>query len=273
MIVEDYSVWVGRAEPYTELPFRAVVEVPLVYSGDVLGVLAVYQVGESRRKYTKADEHLLSLFASQAAGAVHNARLYESLELSNIELSRAYDNTLEGWARALDLRDSPTEGHTKRVTEMTLRLARTIGINGEELDHIRRGALLHDIGKMSIPDQILLKGGPLNESEWEVMKRHPLYAVEFIRPVEFLRPALDIPYCHHECWDGSGYPRALKGEEIPIAARIFAVVDAWDALRSDRPYRAGWSDQAVMDQLRKEAGTHFDPEIVEIFIRLLGELS
>ncbi|HUF38954.1 MAG TPA: PAS domain S-box protein [Anaerolineales bacterium] len=271
MILEDYSAWEDRAAPYARLPFRAVVEVPLIYAGEVLGVLAVYQIGDSRRTYTRSDEHLLSLFASQAAGAVHNARLYENLERTNHELFRAYDTTLEGWARALDLRDSPTEGHTKRVAEMTLRLARAIGIGREDLDHIRRGALLHDIGKMSIPDHILLKEGPLDESEWEVMKLHPVFALEFIRPVDFLEPALDIPYCHHECWDGSGYPRGLQGEEIPIAARIFAVVDAWDALRTDRPYRPAWPDRDVIEHLRRESGFRFDPDIVDTFIKLLGE--
>jgi len=162
--------------------------------------------------------------------------------------------------------DKETEGHTQRVEKITLRIAKSMGIKNEELVQIRRGALLHDIGKMGIPDHILLKPGPLSDEEWVIMRKHPVYAYELLSPIAFLKPALDIPYCHHEKWDGSGYPRGLKGEQIPLAARIFAIVDVWDALRSDRPYRAAWPEMKTMEYIREQAGTHFDPAIVELFL-------
>lgn len=196
-------------------------------------------------------------------------RVEEQLRQSNIELSRAYDATLEGWSRALDLRDHETEGHSQRVTELSLRLAQAMGVPCEELAHIRRGALLHDIGKMGIPDTILHKQGPLNDEEWATMRKHPVYAYEMLSPIDFLHPALAIPYCHHERWDGSGYPRGLQGEEIPLAARIFSVIDVWDALRSNRPYRQAWTEQRVREYLCSLAGTHFDPRVVAAFLDLL----
>jgi putative nucleotidyltransferase with HDIG domain len=214
----------------------------------------------------------LETLAGQAAIAIDNAKLFEGLQRSNVELALAYDTTLEGWSRALELRDQETEGHTERVTEMTLRLARAVGRFAEaELMHLRRGALLHDIGKMGIPDGILLKPGPLTEAEWEIMRQHPIYAHEMLSPIAFLRPALDIPYCHHEKWDGSGYPRGLRGEQIPLAARVFAVADVWDALRSNRPYRAAWPEAQVIAHIRSLSGVHFDPQIVEAFLKVLGE--
>lgn len=184
----------------------------------------------------------------------------------NMEMMRAYDATIEGWARALDLRDKETEGHSRRVTEMTVRVARAIGLDVSEILHLRRGALLHDVGKLGIPDAILLKPGPLTQAERRVMRRHPRYAYDWLSPIAFLHPALDIPYCHHEKWDGSGYPRGLKGEDIPLAARIFAAVDIWDALSHDRPYRRAWSSEAVLDHIRLLAGTHLDPVVVEAFL-------
>ncbi|MEA2575140.1 MAG: hypothetical protein QOH93_2438, partial [Chloroflexia bacterium] len=180
----------------------------------------------------------------------------------------AYEATLEGWSHALDLRDKETEGHTQRVTEMTVRLAQELGAPEADVVQIQRGALLHDIGKMGIPDSILLKPGPLTEEEWEIMRKHPVYAYELLSPISFLRPALDIPYCHHEKWDGTGYPLGLKGEQIPLAARIFAVVDVYDALSSDRPYRKSWPQDKVLAHIRELSGTHFDPRIVEAFLLL-----
>ncbi len=156
---------------------------------------------------------------------------------------------------------------------MSLRLARALGLGGEELAHLRRGALLHDIGKMGIPDGILLKPGPLSGEKWVIMKKHPAYAYEMLSPIAFLRPTLDIPYCHHEKWDGTGYPRGLSGEQIPLAARLFAVVDVWDALRSDRPYRTGWPDERVREHIRQGANSHFDPVVVDAFLRVLTEES
>lgn len=186
----------------------------------------------------------------------------------NDELLEAYDATLEGWARALDLRDKATEGHTRRVTDMTVRLASAMGVSQEQSVHIRRGALLHDMGKIGVSDSILHKEGPLTDEEWKIMRKHPTFAYEMLAPIRFLKPALDIPHYHHERWDGSGYPDGLKGEEIPQAARLFAVVDVWDALRSDRPYRKGWPDERVRDYVGERAGTDFDPQVVAAFLQL-----
>ncbi|MGA9350924.1 MAG: HD domain-containing phosphohydrolase [Anaerolineae bacterium] len=192
--------------------------------------------------------------------------MVSSLHRSKMDLVTAYDTTLEGWAKVLELRDIETEGHSQRVTDLTLRLARALGIDGDDLDHFRRGALLHDIGKMAIPDHILLKPGPLTDEEWEIMYQHPIYAVEMLHDIPFLHPALDIPRYHHEKWDGSGYPYGLKGEEIPLAGRIFAVVDVWDALCSDRPYRSAIPAEEARKIIQQESGTHFDPRIVEVFL-------
>ena len=185
----------------------------------------------------------------------------------NNELLEAYDRTIEGWAQALDLRDHETEGHSRRVTEAALMLAMKAGIHGSELNHIRRGALLHDIGKLGIPDAILLKPGKLTAEEWGVMKQHPVYAYDWLSKIPFLLPALDIPYCHHERWDGSGYPRGLMGEEIPLAARVFAIIDVWDALLSERPYRKALSQAQVREYLVEKRGIEFDPSVVELFLK------
>jgi putative nucleotidyltransferase with HDIG domain len=244
--------------------------VPLIAEGQVRGVLELFH-----RAPLQPDaewQEFLDILAGQVALAIENMRLFRELQESNQALLQAYDATIEGWSYALDLRDKETEGHTQRVTELTLRLARALGINGEALVHIRRGALLHDIGKMGVPDSILHKPGPLTPDEWVIMRQHPVLAYEMLSRIEYLRPALDIPYCHHEKWDGTGYPRGLKGEEIPLAARIFAVVDVWDALTSDRPYRPAWTREQAVAYLREQAGKHFDPRIVEIFLReVLGE--
>ncbi|MEM3489347.1 MAG: HD domain-containing phosphohydrolase, partial [Nitrososphaerota archaeon] len=194
-----------------------------------------------------------------------------SLEQRERDLLESYDATIEGWSRALDLRDKETEGHTRRVTEMTVKLAIAAGMREEEIQHVRRGALLHDIGKMGIPDQILLKPDKLTEEEWVIMRQHPVYAFELLSPIAYLRPALDIPYCHHEKWDGSGYPRGLKGEQIPVAARLFAVVDVWDALLSDRPYRPRWPRDKVIEYIKMQSGKHFDPLAVELFLGLINK--
>ncbi len=188
-----------------------------------------------------------------------------NIEQAHSQLLSAYDATIEGWSRAMDLRDKETEGHTQRVTQLSEKLAKIAGIRQDELIQIRRGSLLHDIGKLGVPDSILLTPNKLTDGEWEVMRKHPQYAYEMIQPIEYLRPALDIPYCHHEKWDGTGYPRGLKGEEIPLSARIFAIVDVWDALTSDRPYRAAWDKQKTLQYINEQSGKHFDPHIVELF--------
>jgi putative two-component system response regulator len=193
-----------------------------------------------------------------------------NIEQAHNQLLDAYDATIEGWSRAMDLRDKETEGHTQRVTILSVTLAKLAGIKEEELIFIRRGALLHDIGKLGVPDGILLKSDKLTDEEWDIMRKHPQYAYDMIYPIEYLRPALDIPFCHHEKWDGSGYPRGLKGEEIPLAARIFAIVDVWDALTSDRPYRPAWDKLKTLNHINEQSGKHFDPHVVELFNKLLA---
>jgi putative nucleotidyltransferase with HDIG domain len=243
--------------------------VPLIAKGQVEGVLEIFHRTPLHPDRDWLD--FLEALAGQAAIAIDSAELFTQLQRSNLRLTLAYDATIEGWSRALDLRDKETEGHTQRVTETTLKLARAMGLGEDELVHIRRGGLLHDIGKMGVPDGILLKPGPLTEDEWVVMRKHPTYAYDMLSPIVYLRPALDIPYCHHEKWDGTGYPRGLMGDRIPLAARIFAVVDVWDALCSDRPYRPGWPEAKVREHIRSLAGTHFDPAAVEVFLRRLDE--
>ncbi len=246
--------------------FWAIFGVPLVSKGTVKGVLEVY----SRRVFEPEPDWLnfFETLAGQAAIAIDNASMFEEITRSNLDLRMAYDATIEGWSRALDYRDKETEGHSQRVTDMTLRIAKEMGMKEDELVHVRRGALLHDIGKLGIPDHILLKPGKLTDEEWEKMKMHPTIAHKLISPIEFLRPAMDIPYCHHEKWDGTGYPNGLREEEIPLAARIFSVVDVWDALRSDRPYRPAWEKEKTRQYIKSLAGVGFDPTVVDVFFRL-----
>jgi PAS domain S-box-containing protein/putative nucleotidyltransferase with HDIG domain len=242
---------------------------PLLSKGKVKGVLELFS-----RKPSEPDEEwveYLETMAAQAAIAIDNASLFDDLQRTNADLITAYDATIEGWSRALELRDRETEGHTLRVTDMTLRLARRLRIQEEELIHVRRGALMHDIGKMAVSDAILLKPGPLTAEEMRLMHRHPVFAYEMLYPIGYLRSAIDIPYSHHEKWDGSGYPRGLKGEQIPLAARVFAIVDVWDALRSDRPYRAAWPETKVREYLREQSGRHFDPSVVEAFFSIVDD--
>jgi PAS domain S-box-containing protein/putative nucleotidyltransferase with HDIG domain len=249
--------------------FVAYFGTPLLAKGQVKGVLEVFH-----RSPLHPDDEWLNFFemlARQAAIAIDNASLFAELQRSNTDLILAYDATIEGWSRALDLRDRETEGHTQRVTQLTEQLAKRLGVSDAQLVHIRRGALLHDIGKMGVPDSILHKNADLSEDEWQIMRRHPQYAFELLLPVNYLRPALDIPYCHHERWDGEGYPRRQKGEQIPLAARIFAVVDVWDALTSDRPYHTAWPEETAMEYLSANSSTRFDPRVVAEFIKMLEE--
>jgi len=242
---------------------------PLMAKGAVLGILEVFH----RSKVELADDRVefLEALAGQAAIAIDSASMFTDLQRTNAELARAYDLTLEGWARALELRDMETRGHSERVTKQTLELAERMGVADVEMVHVRRGALLHDIGKMAIPDSILLKPGPLDDAEWQVMREHPVHAYRLLSPIPFLRPALDIPLFHHEWWDGSGYPYGLRGDSIPLTARIFAVVDVWDALRTPRPYREAWPADQVASHLRDHAGTHLDPRVVSRFLEFQGE--
>lgn len=244
--------------------FRSYYCVPLINKGKVTGVLEVYNRTELNPDKEWLD--FLNTLSGQAAIAIEITTLFESLQRSNSEITVAYDATIEGWSRALDLRDKETEGHTQRVTEMAVNLARAFDISDEELVHVRWGSLLHDIGKMGVPDEILLKPGPLTEEEWLVMRQHPVYAEEMLSSIRYLRYALDIPRSHHERWDGSGYPRGLKGSLIPLVARIFSVVDVWDALRSNRPYRDAWDKEKVREYIRSSSGTLFDPQVVDMFL-------
>ena len=244
--------------------------VPLITKGQVKGVLEIFNRGVLAPDAEWFD--FLNTLAGQTAIAIENSTLFESLQRSSSELGMAYDATIEGWSHALDLRDRETEGHTQRVTDMTVKLAHQFGLSEADLVQVRWGALLHDIGKMGVPDGILLKPGPLTDEEWVAMKKHPGFAFEMLSPIHYLRKALDIPYCHHEKWDGSGYPRGLKGAQIPLAARIFAVVDVWDALRSNRPYRPAWPEEKVHSHIRALAGTHFDPQVVEVFLQLPNKI-
>ncbi len=247
--------------------FTDYVGVPLVAKGQIVGVMEIFQ-----RSPLAADRDwfdFLDMLVGQTAIAVDNGQMFENLQRSNFELTLAYDATIEGWSRALDLRDKETEGHTQRVTALTMQLSKQMGISDSEILHIRRGALLHDIGKMGIPDNILLKPDQLTDEEWKIMRRHTIYANEMLSPITYLRPALDIPRHHHEKWDGTGYPQGLKNTEIPLPARIFAVVDVWDAVTSDRPYRAAWSKEKAMSFIKNELGKHFDPDVVKAFLRLM----
>jgi len=244
---------------------RSYYAVPLINKGRVEGVLEIFH----REPLGASEEWLefLETLAGQTAIAIDNAELVHNMANTNFKLIQAYDSTIKGWAHALDLRDKETEDHSQRVAEMTVNIARKMGMSQEELAHVRRGALLHDIGKMGISDAILLKPGQLTDEEWTIMHQHPFHAFKMLSPIEYLRPAVDIPYCHHEKWDGTGYPRGLKREEIPLAARIFAVADVYDALTSDRPYRKAWSREEALKHLRQEAGRHFDPQVVELFLK------
>ena len=244
--------------------------VPLISKGEVEGVLEIFN-----RTTLQVDMEWLSFLDSlswQTAIAVDNALLFENLQHSNLQLESAYNATIEGWSRALDLRDKETEGHSLRVTELTLKLAQFIGLGEDLLINIKRGSLLHDIGKMGVPDNILLKPGPLTDEEWVVMRQHPQYAYELLAPIDYLKEALEIPYYHHERWDGTGYPKKLKGKEIPISARIFAVIDVWDALSSDRPYRSAWSAEKTLKYIQENSGSHFDPLVVNAFMEHFHEL-
>lgn len=248
---------------------RSILFVPLLSEKKPIGALILGTTDEVR-SLSEYEMDLSRILSYQIALAVANAKLYKSAQDVNAQLVHSYDATLLGWSLALEMRDQETKGHTQRVTWITEAIARRVGISGEELNHIRRGALLHDIGKMGIPDKILKKAGPLSDEEWKIMRRHPDYAYEFLKQIEYLAPALDIPYCHHEKWDGSGYPRGLKGEDIPLAARIFAVADVFDALTSNRPYRKGWPKDQALQYIVEQAGKQFDPVMVR---KLLEEVA
>lgn len=242
--------------------------VPLIAKRYVNAVLIVYLKEQEKKDKEWLD--FLEILTGQASMAIENLKLYDRMFKKQKALKRAYDATIAGWSKALDLKDEETEEHTLRVTEKTLALAKHFDFNEDELLCMKYGSLLHDIGKIGIPDSILLKPGGLTDEELATMRKHPTYAFELLSPIPHLKCALDIPYSHHEKWNGTGYPRGLKGEQIPLAARIFAVVDVWDALLSDRPYRKGWSEEKVLQYLKEQSGKHFDPKVVETFLEWLA---
>ena len=258
-----------RADLIQEEDFTAYFGIPLLAKGEILGVLEVFH--RTPLDPTVEWIQFLETMAGQAALAIDHLKLFHDLQRSNLLITQAYNQVIEGWARALELKDRETEGHSQRVVNLTLAVARELGLSGEQMLEIRQGALLHDIGKMGIPDQIIQKPGPLSEEEWELMKKHPEFARKMLEPIDHLRGALDIPYSHHERWDGSGYPQGLAGEEIPLPARIFAVVDVWDALLSDRPYRKAWPRRKVLAYIEDQMGKLFDPRVVRIFLDLISQ--
>lgn len=265
--LESSEIASVRDEQFLKEGFKAYYGMPLLAKGKIVGVLELFH-----RTYfdmTLDWQRYTETVAAQTAIAIDNSQLFGNLQMANMELSMAYDSTLEGWAGALELRDHETEGHSWRVVDLTMALVEAMKIPKNQWIHIRRGALLHDIGKMGVPDKILQKEGKLNEEEWAIMKKHPLYAKQWLKPISYLEPALDIPVYHHERWDGTGYPEGLAGENIPLAARMFAVIDVWDALCSDRPYRAAWPIEKVKKYIREESGSHFDPAVVEAFLGIV----
>ena len=272
VFVPDLGLAIGEftdSAHFAQEGFVSYYGVPLITKGKLVGVLEIYH----RSPLDPEDEwvNYLKLLTGQIAIAIDNISLFNKLQRTNVDLTLAYDATIEGWAHALELKDMETEGHSRRVVKMTMDLARNMGIRGEELAHVRRGALLHDIGKMGIPDSILQKSGQLTDDEWQIMRQHPVYAYDWLSRIKYLVPALEIPYSHHERWDGKGYPREYKGDQIPLAARIFAIIDVWDALNSDRPYRKAWPRKKIIDHIKEESGKHFDPQVVVAFLEQIKE--
>ncbi len=270
IMAEDLNTKASRilTPEFNQENFSHYIGVPLVSKGVVKGVLELFN--RTPFKQDPAWFGLLESMAGQAAIAIENAMLLDEVQKVNINLRSAYDATIEGWARSLSLREGDSQGHVKQVADLTVELAQTAGYQGEGLLSIRRGALLHDIGKLAIPDTILFKPAPLTEDEWKIMKTHPVVSKRILSSIDFLQPAIDIPYSHHEKWDGTGYPDGLKGSQIPFAARVFAIVDCWDSLRSNRPWRKAWTDEQAWDYIINNSGKAFDPQIVEKFRQLLG---
>jgi HD-GYP domain-containing protein (c-di-GMP phosphodiesterase class II) len=239
---------------------------PLSAKGRVQGVLEIFQRGQLPADADSL-EYIDSL-ATQAAIAIDSATMFSDLQRSNVDLNLAYDATIEGWSRVLEARGVESQGHTRRVADQTILLAKAAGFGRIDLVHARRGALLHDIGMLAVPEAVLLKPGPLSEAERLVMHQHPQHGFEFLAPINYLRPSLDIPYCHHEKWDGSGYPRGLRGDHIPTAARVFALVDTWDALLSDRPFRPAWPAERARAFIQAQSGIDFDPRLTAMFMQI-----
>lgn len=253
------------------MPYQFYAAVPMLVNGKRYGILEVF----AHKPFTPGDEWraFFQTLASQTAIALDHNQMIQDIQHAYQELQQAYRATIEGWSATLELRDKETQGHSERMLTLSERLGRRMGLNEKQLEDLRYGVLLHDIGKMAVPDAILNKPGPLSEEEWAVMRQHPQFAYDVLSEIPFLKGAMDVIYCHHERWDGSGYPRGLKGEQIPLYARIFAVVDVWDALTNDRPYREAWSTEKALAYLQEQAGILFDPQVVEKFVALILEES
>lgn len=246
-----------------------------------LQIVADVLEGNSRRSQVDLKEYgrefgMLSRIIEERSSQSEELRIINALLEDRVvartkDLEKACDETIEGWSRAMEIRDHETEGHCRRVTDMTMLLASSYDFTQVELENIRRGALLHDIGKIGVPDSILLKPGKLDAAERAIIEQHTVLAYQMLSPIQFLRDALDIPTYHHEKWDGTGYPMGLEGENIPLSARIFALADVWDALRSDRPYRAAWSEEKVRRYIEEQRGVHFDPQVVDVYLSLTQE--
>lgn len=276
---EGEPVWVSdtSAEELTDAErgvvesrgLRSILYVPLTSQGQVVGTF-ILGATHDHAEFGESEITLCRTLAHQISLAVANARLHETLLDVNDEREHAYDQTLAGWAATLEMRDRETKGHADRVEVLTMHLVKVMGVPESEWENVRRGTLLHDIGKMVIPDAILHKPGPLDDHEWEIMRKHPEAARRLLERISYLAPALDIPYCHHERWDGDGYPRGLRGEDIPLPARIFAVVDVYDALTSDRPYRPAWTHDEAVAHIAEGSGTQFDPAVVTAFLEAIS---
>jgi putative nucleotidyltransferase with HDIG domain len=262
--VQHFEDWSDSTDKQTGFVTRDLLVVPMQVKDKIIGVIEIINKKDGS-PFTSDDQELLATFASQAAIAIDNATLFDDVQTANEKLIQAYDATIEGWARALELRDGDTEGHSSRVAAQAVQLAHLVGMKESEIVDLRRGALLHDIGKMGIPDTILLKNTDLTDKEWQIMRMHPILGKNMLRSIQFLKNAVEVAYCHHEKWDGTGYPQGLKGEEIPLAARIFSVIDGWDALRSDRPYRKAVSDEEAWKYIEDNIGKAYDPMVVEKF--------
>jgi HD-GYP domain-containing protein (c-di-GMP phosphodiesterase class II) len=274
LFIDDLSL--ARSEKEIDLPFpykyiHFYSAIPLVNSSKTIGVLEVCSTKSILPDWEW--KNFFGMVARQATIAIEHLSLIENIQHLNKEILYAYESTLKGWAKALEYKDRETKGHSERVTEMAILLGKALDLNEEELLQLRRGAILHDIGKMCIPEKILFKTEPLTEEEWEIMKQHPIFAQEFLADIQFIQPALNIPLFHHERWDGSGYPYGLKGKQIPLSVRIFMVVDVWDALTSLRPYREAWSNLEARIYFKQNSGIQFDPDVVTKFLELLATLD
>jgi HD-GYP domain-containing protein (c-di-GMP phosphodiesterase class II) len=266
VVINDLVLRQGRRrEAFHSI--QSVLAAPMIHEGRVTGVLQI--LSKMRRRFGVIETDILSLVSNTTAVSLENMHLGSCMANTSNQLNIAYDSAVESWRRALELRDHATEGHGGRVAELTVRLAISLGYGSYDLSHMRFGAQLHDIGKIGVPDSVLLKPGPLDDEDKKIMYKHPVYAYELLSPIPNFAPILDIPYSHHERWDGGGYPCGLKGEQIPFAARIFAVIDVWDALNSDRPYRLAWPEKEVITYIRDQSGRHFDPQVVDAFLSMM----